>query len=280
MSLLFPLLASVFQSASFCLDKVILSVKKATHKQYLVVSFPLITFFTFIMFLIVKPNITLEMFAGNYFLLITLSIVITIASNLIFYNALKKDYLGEIQTIELFKNFPLIILAAVIFPDERNILNIALAIIAAFAIAWSHYEKKGFKINHLTLILLMWNLIISPFRGIISKELLTIWNPIALQLVVDAAISVILSVIFFKKIKKLPKNAMPYLIITNILTSIAWVLYFYSYQLSGIIYTVLVFSLQPIIVYLASLIFFKEKFQSKKAIAFAVILISIIVAQL
>jgi drug/metabolite transporter (DMT)-like permease len=70
------------------------------------------------------------------------------------------------------------------------------------------------------------------------------------------------------------------LLLTNILTSIAWVLYYYSYQVSGIIYTVLIFSLQPLLVYLAGLIFFKEKFNYKKFISFAIILIAIIIAQL
>ncbi|MDD4353245.1 MAG: EamA family transporter, partial [Candidatus Nanoarchaeia archaeon] len=271
---------SILQSASFCLDKVILSVKKATHKQYLVVSFPLITLFTFIMFLIFNPPFNLELLYGKYLLLIILSISITIASNLIFYNALKKDFLGEIQIIELLKNFPLIIFAALIFPDERNYVNIILSLLAAGAVAWSHYEKKSFKITQATVILLLWNLIASPFRGIISKSLLEVWNPISLQLIIDGAISIVLLLLFYKKIKKLPKKAMPYLIITNILTSIAWVLYYYSYQASGIIYTVLIFSLQPILVYVASLIFFKEKFNYKKFTAFVIILISIIITQL
>ena len=280
MGLFLPLIASILQAASFSLDKLILSIKKATHKQYLVISFPLITIFTFVMFLIVKPSLSWEMILGNNFLLIILAIIITIASNLIFYNALKKDYLSEIQTIELFKNFPLIIFAAILFPDERNVLNIALAIIAAGSIAWSHFENKGFKISQPTIILLLWNLVASPFRGIISKTLLETMNPIVMQLIIDASVSIILLIFLAKEVKKTPKKALPYLIITNILTSIAWVLYFYSYQVSGIIYTVLVFSLQPILVYLVSLIFFKEKFEIKKFVSFMIILASIIVAQL
>ena len=280
MALLIPLIASVLQSASFCLDKVILSVKKATYKQYLVVSFPLITLFTFVIFLIFKPEINSEIFLAKNLLLIIISIAITIASNLIFYNALKKDFLSEIQTIELLKNFPLIIFAALIFPDERNYITIVLAIISAAAIAWSHHEKKRFRISHTTVILLLWNLFISPFRGIISKALLETWNPITLQLVTDGLIGLILFAAFFKTIKKTPKGAIPYLIITNILTSIAWILYYYSYQASGIVYTVLIFSLQPILVYLASLIFFKEKFNYKKFASFIIILAAIILAQI
>lgn len=108
--ILFPILASFFQSASFCFDKIILTAKKATHKQYLAISFPLITIFTFIIFLIIKPYIGWDLFYGKYLFFLISSCVLMIASNLIFYNALKKDLLSEIQTIELLKNLPLIII--------------------------------------------------------------------------------------------------------------------------------------------------------------------------
>jgi len=75
-------------------------------------------------------------------------------------------------------------------------------------------------------------------------------------------------------------KALPFLIITNLLTTIAWILYYFSYQISGIIYTVLIFSLQPLLVYAASLIFLKEKFHWKKFAAFMITLAAIIISQI
>jgi drug/metabolite transporter (DMT)-like permease len=63
------------------------------------------------------------------------------------------------------------------------------------------------------------------------------------------------------------------------LTSVAWILFYFSYQRSGIIYTILIFSLQPLLVYLASVFFLKESLYWKKAVAFIVVLLSIAVAQ-
>jgi uncharacterized membrane protein len=203
----------------------------------------------------------------------------SIASNLIFYSALKTDLLSEIQTIELLKELPLIIFSAIIFSDERNYFIIALSLISACSVIWSHWQKKGFGIAKKTLPLLIWNLLANPFRGIISKALLEIWNPISLQLIRDGTIGLIFFLIFFKDIKKMPKKAIPFLLLTNLLTSIAWIFYYYSYQSLGIIYTVLIFSLQPLIVYFAGLIFFKEKFSPKKLISFIIILIAIVLAQ-
>jgi uncharacterized membrane protein len=204
----------------------------------------------------------------------------SIASNLIFYNALKTGLLSEIQTIELLKELPLIIFSAIIFSDERNYFIIILSLVSACSIIWSYWQKKRFNIAKKIIPLLIWNLLANPFRGIISKALLAVYDPIFLQLIRDGIIGLIFFFIFFNDIKKTPKKAVPFLILTNILTSIAWVLYYYSYQIYGIIYTVLIFSLQPLIVYFAGLIFFKEKFSYKKFISFAIILLAIILAQL
>lgn len=279
MSFIFPFLASILQSASFILDKSILSIKKASREQYLGLSFPLIAIFTFAIFLIFNPPFNSQLFSAKYFFLLALSIIMSIASNLIFYSALKTDLLSEIQTIELLKELPLIIFSAIIFSDERNYFIIALSLISACSVIWSHWQKKGFGIAKKTLPLLIWNLLANPFRGIISKALLEIWNPISLQLIRDGTIGLIFFLIFFKDIKKMPKKAIPFLLLTNLLTSIAWIFYYYSYQSLGIIYTVLIFSLQPLIVYFAGLIFFKEKFSPKKLISFIIILIAIVLAQ-
>jgi EamA domain-containing membrane protein RarD len=68
--------------------------------------------------------------------------------------------------------------------------------------------------------------------------------------------------------------------LTNILTSLAWILFFYSVQTSGVIYTVLIFLLQPLLVYLAAVLLLKERPTLKKTIAFAVVLAAIAVADL
>ena len=82
-----------------------------------------------------------------------------------------------------------------------------------------------------------------------------------------------------KHVKNVKPSSLGLFFLTNALTSVAWILYFYSYQRLGIVYTVLVFSLQPFLVYLSSLVFFKEHLDQKKIIAFFIILASIALAQ-
>jgi drug/metabolite transporter (DMT)-like permease len=126
----------------------------------------------------------------------------------------------------------------------------------------------------------IWIICIAPFGGIVSKTILKTLNPISFQLITNSIIALIFIILFFKSIKRVPKKAYFPLILTNILTTIAWILYFFSYKESGIVYTVLIFSIQPLLVYFTSIILLKEKANAKKIIAFIIILIAIALAQI
>lgn len=279
MNFLFPILAAILQANSLTLDKTILSIKRVNFKNYTGVSFPLIFFITLIIFLIFRPPLTLNLLTGNLWWLLFVSIGINIVTNLVFYRALGDDKLSEIQTLDLLHIIPIIIFSSIIFTDEQNFAVIIPALVASTAIIWSHLEHRHFKIAKRTLPFLLWSLSAASVGAIISKILLASWNPISLELVRSGVMALILGSLFSKQIKKIPSKAFWFLLATNISSSVAWILYYFSYQRSGIIYTVLIFSLQPLLVYFASVFFLKERLQWKKAVAFAIVLLSIGVAQ-
>ena len=280
MNILFPIIAAVLQAGSSTLDKVVLSVRRIDYKTYTGVSFPLIFVFTLVIFLIFRPPLHIGLFAGSVGLLILLSIVLSTINNLLFYRALDEDTLGEMQIIRLVRNIPIILFAGIIFTDERNLFVILPAMIASVVVIWSHWEHHHFELAKKTKLFVIWSLIYAPIGAAIIKSILVLWNPISLELIRSGAIALFLVPLFFGSIiKNISPKAFLLLIGTNILTAIAWILFYFSYQHSGIIYTTLVFSLQPLLVYLASLILLKEKLQPKKALAFVVVLVSIAVAQ-
>ena len=280
MNFLFPILAAILQAGSLTLDKVILSIRRVNFKTYTGVSFPLIFLITLVIFLIFRPPLSFDLLTGNLWWLLLVSIGITIVTNLIFYRALDDDHLGEIQTLDLLHNIPIIIFASVIFADERNFLVIIPALIASFTVIWSHWEHHHFKIAKHTLLFVIWSLSVAPVGALISKVLLTSWNPISLELVRAGAVALILGPLFVKYAQKISFKAFLLLFATSILTSVAWILFYFSYQRSGIIYTILIFSLQPLLVYLASVFFLRGSFHWKKAIAFVIVLLSIGIAQI
>lgn len=280
MNFLFPLFAAILQAGSITLDKVVLSIRRVNFKTYTGVSFPLIFLITLVLFLIFRPPLSLDLLAGNLWWLLLVLIVMTILTNLIFYRALDDDKLGEIQTLNLLQAIPIIIFASIFFTDERNYSVIIPALIAALAVIWSHWEHHHFKIAKHTLPLLIWSLSTAPIGASISKILLTSWNPISLELVRSGAVALILGPLFVKYAQKISLKAFLLLVATNILTSVALILFYFSYQRSGIVYTMLVFSFQPLLVYLASVFFIKEPIHWKKATAFAIVLLSIGIAQI
>lgn len=276
---MFSFLAAILQASSFTLDKVVLSMRRVSYKTYTGISFPLIFLITLGIFFIFRPPLSWALFSGNLWLLVMVLVVMLIITNLIYYRALDDDYLGEIQTLNLLKNIPIIILSSLVFTKERNFAIIIPAFIASLAIIWSHWEHHHFKIKKHTVPFIVWSLLVAPFAAIISQLLLMSWNPISLQLVSSAAVALVLGPLFFRYTKKVTSKAFILLLATNVLTSTAWIFYYFSFQLSGIIYTILIFSLQPLLVYFASIFFLKERIHWKKVVAFGIVLLSIAIAK-
>jgi drug/metabolite transporter (DMT)-like permease len=280
MNFIFPILAAVFQAGSYAIDKNVLSLRRVSFKTYASFSFPLIFLITLLIFIIFQSPLSFALFKGFHWLFVLILMGITIADNLIFYRALDNDRLEEIQTINLLPVISVIIFSSLIFTDERKLFIIIPALIASLAVIWSHFEKHHFKIKKYTLPFLVWALIAAPFKALMLKILLFTWHPVSLQLVISGGVALGIGLIISKHFMKIPKKAFLILAASNVLTSIAWILFYFSYQVSGIIYTVLIFSLQPLLVYLASIFFLKEPLQWKKAVAFAIVLISIVAARI
>ena len=154
------------------------------------------------------------------------------------------------------------------------------ALVASVAVVWSHWERYHIKIARDTLPYICWSLVIAPVSAAISKELLTVWNPIALEMVRTGALAAMFLFIFRDAITKIPVHALRLLIVTNMFTTVAWVLFYFSYQRLGIVHTLLLFSLQPFLVYMSSIFILKERPSWKRTVGFAVVLVSIGIAEL
>lgn len=280
MNSLLPFLGAAFQSVSFTLDKAILSFKKTGYKTYAGLSFPLLFVFDFIIFLIFKPPVSSALFAGSLAWVFLGLAGMAIGTNLFYYRALAKDALSELLTLGLLARLPVIIFSALAFSDERNFAIIALAVLSSAAIIWSHWDHHHFEIKKNTLAFLLWFLFVVPFGAVLSKIILGFWNPIVLALFQDGLVALILGWLYLKESFKVSRGAILFLLLTNIFSSAGWILYYTSVQKSGIIYTGLLFSLQPLLTYFASVVFLKEGLDRKKVLAFLIVLAAVGVAQI
>lgn len=274
MHILFPLIAALFQATSMTLDKVILSFKEMNFKLYTGVSFPLVALFTGIMFILFRPTITLALFTPSIILLLVILIGITIINNLLFYQALQHDLLVELKLLDLMRNIPILVISALLFIDERNPILILAALMSFIVVIWSHWENHQFAIRAQTLLFALWSLTLASFGPSLLKVLLQTLDPITIELIKNIGVALILTPLFYRELSKsFPSgHALGLLLVTNLLTSIAWVALSFGYQQLGVIYTTLIFSLQPLLIYVASALLLKERISRKKVIAFFLVL--------
>ncbi len=269
------ILGTLCQSSGATLDKFILSLPKITFRNYISISFPVYFLINLIIFFLFGAPLN----PGN-FSLYTVALIIGITAiaamtNIKFYKALDADKLSEVQTFEVFRNIPIILFSSLFFSDEKNIFVLLAAFAATAAIAWSHWEHHHLKFNKRGLSYLLWIIVSAPLEAMGAKLLLQTMNPITIAVIRSGVLLLVLMPLFHSSAKKNMKaNGM--IIMTTILAAIGWLLQYISYQKVGIVQTTLIFSLQPMLVYLASFLIIKEKFHWKKAVAFLIILITIV----
>lgn len=275
----FPLLAAVLQASSFTLDKAILNIRRINYRTYVAISFPMLLVIDLAIFAIFKPPLDWSLFTGRLGALLFATIGVLIGTNLLYYRALKDDHLSEIQTVGLIAQVPVVIVTGILFADERNFVVIIPALVASLALVWSHWEHHRLAIRAHTLPFILWIFVTAPVMAAMAKLLLAHWHPISLELVRDGSTALVLGPLFASSVRLASPRSWFLLVATNVLSACAWILYFLGYQRLGVVYTVLLFSLQPLLVYLFSLIFLGEPLVKKKFIAFLIVLASIAAAQ-
>lgn len=276
MYILVPLVSAVLQATSLVLDKVALSMRGVSFRTYTGVSFPIYWAIILIIFIIVRPPVFPADVSGYDAALFMVSIATIVGGNLIYYRALDRDNLGELQTIDLFREIPVAIVAALFFVDERSLVVFLAALVASAVILWAHWEKKHFRIRKKTIPFLAWVIVVEPIAALAIKSILQRWNPISLQVIQIGIVSIIFYLLFSKEFEKLNVKLFKIFFAISALSAVAWILFYYSIQHFGVVYTVLISSIRPIGVYVASVLFLKEKPHWKKSVAFCVVLCTII----
>lgn len=281
MGIFAPLIAAVLQATSYTFDKAALNVRRIDWKTYTSVSFPLLMLFDALFLFIVRPNIVWSSLGGLPVIFVAVTIVAGFITNALYYRALDDEDLHELQTWGVFIAIPTLIITSVLFTDERNLVVLIPALVATAAVTWSHLGKgHGLAIRPKTVAFIGWMVVATPAMAGMSKVILVTWNPILLELVRDTSLALVFWLAVSKGVSHVNRKAWSYLLATNMCSSAAWILYYYGYQQLGIVHTMLLFSLAPVLTYTFSLVFLREKFLPRRIVAFVIVLASIAAAQL
>jgi len=214
-------------------------------------------------------------FTPQYLLLFVALVIISLSNNLLYFTALSKKSVCEVEPIALISTPMTIFLAMAIFPSERNLFVVIIAIIATVALLLSRLEKKHLDFDKYSWMLMAHNLLVA-FEAIVVKDLLLATNAVSLYGIRTAAIAIVLF-LFFRKIKvnKLSKLEYAQNFINGGVTSVEFVARYIAIGMIGIVNSALIFLLGPILILIFSRIFLKEKITLKRGIGDAIIIICI-----
>ncbi len=276
-----PLIAAILQATSFTFDKAALNVKRIDWQTYTSVSFPLLMLFDALFLFLIHPTIDWSTLGGLAAIFVAVTIVAGFITNALYYRALDDEDLHELQTWSVFIGIPTIVITSVLFTDERKLAVLIPALIAVAAVTWSHLGNGNkLAVRSKTVAFIGWMSIAAPALAGMNKVILQTWNPALLELVRDSTLALVFWLFVSKGVKHVSGKAWALLLATNVCSSAAWIMYYYGFQRLGIVQTMLVFSLQPILTYVFALTFLGEKFKPRRFVAFAIVLGCIAAAQL
>lgn len=222
---------------------------------------------------IVEP----EFFTSKYIWAYVATIILGVAFNIIYYTVLSKKNISEIQPITILATPTAIIMAMVIFPEERNLAVLAISAVATGALLLSRLEKGKLKFDKYSWLLIIFN-ILYAIETILIKYLLDVTNAFSLY----GSRVMILALMFFIilphiKVNKISKKSLGHISINSAITAIEHTTKFFAISAIGIINSSMILLLGPIIILIYSRIFFKEKISLRRGIGDAIIIICIAV---
>ena len=172
-----------------------------------------------------------------------------------------------------------IIIAGIVYPDERNLKILLLAIIAALALIFSHIEKRHLKFDK-GLFPIMLAVFLGAVETNIIKELLYFYSPVAMYTVRTGLVSLLLFLIVRPSMKDMVKDGMRKLFLISFMWVLIMIFTYYSFQILGVVYTVLILMLTPVLIVFGSYLILKErKIRKKDIVALIIVVICVIVAQ-
>lgn len=273
---MFTLLTAFIQSGSIIIDKINLSRRRIPIHVYV----PLIFLFLFLITLCLYPilgNVPQELLQTKNIFLFFLMIVLGICWNFFYYKGIESEKVQEFELIIMFQPLVTILLAAVFLRYENNLKIDIAAIIAAIALILSQIKKHHFELSRGAVAMMVAVLFMSA-EIIVIRLVLNFMAPVTLYLMRTGIIFLFFFFYYKPRMFKIPGDDAAMILLSAIFATAQMIMKFYGYEIYGVIYTSLVLILSPMIVFISSVIYFREKLNSRTFFAAIVILACIVYA--
>ncbi len=198
------------------------------------------------------------------------AVVLACLHNTLFYWALEREKISEIEPFLLFNPLAGIMIAGIFYPSERFVQVYIAIVIASIVLLWSHFRRHRVALSDGLLAILAF-IIVSSFELVFLKQLLAVYDPLSLYFVRCVFVLIGLTILVKPRLFILKSHHLRWFGAIGALVVVAvWATYS-AFKLRGLSETLFVFTLSPILVYWFSAMFLKEKWQIKNIVASAAI---------
>jgi len=267
------LIAALSNGVSLVTDKVTLSKKKTPLKLYIATLFIFLFVFTVIFYPKYGRVDWVLALMPNFMFLLLLLVIVSIIQNIFYYDSIQKEPISQHEMIMMSQPLVTILMASAFFPETFDLKIFILSIVASVSLMVGKLEKR-----HITFTRTSYNLILAvvliAIQNIISKELLYIYSPVALY-AIRVFFLAIFFMIYYRPVYSMLKenNRFWYIGLSAAFAAVYMIASLYSFDKVGIVYTTLISTLTPIVVFLASWEILHERIKTRLVFASIIILI-------
>lgn len=274
---MFPILSAVSLSFATVIDKFVLKKNAITSRHFTAILFlymgicclPLLVFF--------RIN-TIDLVSISILILIIFGSAL---QNYLFYVTLNKKDLSSLEPISNAEPILIMLLAFLLFPEERNGLVLLFGLFTTIALVIAHYNFENasnrIRCDRYTLILLA-SMLLSAILFIVYKYALIYVSPVTLYVIRTIGVAVFLLTVFRPNMSRLSPSSHLLVMLAALLYSVAAVTQYFAIATVGVSITVLVLTLSSVITYLSSHFFLKEKVSIQQIIASMIIIVCVTMA--
>jgi len=275
---MFPaLISAVGNAGELILDKITLSKRGVPLRLFLPIAFV----FLFVLTVIFTPffgfiNYQTALLPNNLFLAL-LMIVTAVAWNVLIYQNIRDESVHRHEVMMMTAPLVTVLMAAVFFQEEFNLSIFILSLIASVALIFARTERHHFKIDKNSANLFL-AVILMSVESIIIRELLRSYSPVSLYAIRTFFIGLFFLLYYQPKWKDVARSPLWLIGLSSAVGVTQMVAKFYAFDSLGVVFTTLVSTLGPIIVFLGSWEILHERIRPRVVIAAVVILACVTVA--
>ncbi|MFH0912145.1 MAG: DMT family transporter [Patescibacteria group bacterium] len=192
--------------------------------------------------------------------------------NLLYYFSLEREKITAIEPFLLVSPIVTILIAGLFYASERSWHVYVAAGVAGLVLAWLHLKRhRRLKLNF-SIIALVGFAVLYGLEAVVLKQLLVVYSPLAMYLVRAIITAIFLLVLERGRLVRLTPRQIPYFLLIAGAAVAASTAIYSAYREVGISLTIFILLLSPIMVYLLSALWLKEKLTWKNLLASGVII--------